>query len=360
MLDILRVLVKEGMQQAAGYPGVPSQRRGAETEETVIEQGWLARLIHLIQSPDNDVQFKLLQATRKALADGNERIRYTTPALVTSSLKLARKYKSREHYEDNWSTQSSALYKFLHSLISTLYTRNGAGDLCLRLFISCGQVADQGGFEEVAYEYFAQAFTIYEEAISDSRAQFQAVCVIAGALHGTRGFSKENYDTLITKCALHGSKLLKKPDQCRAVYLASHLWWAVDIAAKGEEESKDVSFLPFTKYDRILTWTRKLYRDGKRVLECLQRALRVADACMDTAVSVELFVEILNRYVYYYDQGNETVTTKYINGLIELIHSNLQSNEQTSSLEAPKKHFFRTLDYIKSREYEGVITEAKS
>lgn len=43
------------------------------------------------------------------------------------------------------------------------------------------------------------------------------------------------------------------------------------------------------------------------MLECLQRALRVADACMDTAVSVELFVEILNRYVYYFDQGNETV-----------------------------------------------------
>lgn len=53
---------------------------------------------------------------------------------------------------------------------------------------------------------------------------------------------------------------------------------------------------------------QQLYRDGKRVLECLQRALRVADACMDTAVSVELFVEILNRYVYYFDQQNETVS----------------------------------------------------
>lgn len=29
---------------------------------------------------------------------------------------------------------------------------------------------------------------------------------------------------------------------------------------------------------------------------------------MDTAVSVELFVEILNRYVYYFDQGNEQVS----------------------------------------------------
>lgn len=240
VLEILRVLIREGTQQPAGYPGVPSQRRGAETDETVIEQGWLARIVHLIQSPDNDTQLKLLQATRKAFTDGNERIKYTTPALLTSSLKLARKYKSREHYDDNWQSQSSALYKFMHSSISALYTRNGAADLCLRLFIACGQVADQSGFEEVAYEFFAQAFTIYEEAISDSRAQFQAVCVIAGALHSTRGFGKENYDTLITKCALHGSKLLKKPDQCRAVYLASHLWWAVEIPAKGEEDSKNV------------------------------------------------------------------------------------------------------------------------
>ena len=241
VLEVLKVIIKEGMQQSAGFSGMANQRKGAETDETIIEQGWLARIVHSIQGSDNDTQFKLLQTTRKAFQEGNERIRYTTPALITSSIKLARKYKTREHFDDNWQSQSSALYKFMHSCISALYTRNGAADLCLRLFIACGQVADQAGFEEVSYEYFAQAFTIYEEAISDSRAQFQAVCVIASALHGTRGFGKENYDTLITKCALHGSKLLKKPDQCRAVYLASHLWWAVEIPAKGEEDSSNVS-----------------------------------------------------------------------------------------------------------------------
>jgi vacuolar protein sorting-associated protein 35 len=67
------------------------------------------------------------------------------------------------------------------------------------------------------------------------------VCILAGALQSTRGFGKENYDTLITKTALHGSKLLKKPDQCRAVYLASHLWWGIEIPARGEEDPKDVS-----------------------------------------------------------------------------------------------------------------------
>ena len=61
-------------------------------------------------------------------------------------------------------------------------------------------------------------------------------------------------------------------------------------------------------FSSTLTVHPQLYRDGKRVLECLQRALRVADACMDAAVSIELFVEILNRYMYHFDQQNEAVS----------------------------------------------------
>jgi len=346
VLEVLKVLIKEGSQPPAGYPGVVQPRaRALETDETMEEQGWLARLVHLIHSDNNDTQFRLLQMMRKAYNEGNERIRTTTPPLVTAGLKLARRFKTREHYDDNWSSQSSALLKFLHSAVSTLYTRvngSGAAELSLRLFSSCGQVADMTGFEEVAYEFFAQAFTVYEEAISDSKAQFQAVCVISSALHRTRNFGKENYDTLITKCAQHASKLLRKPDQCRAVYLASHLWWATPIAANGETEETE------------------LYRDGKRVLECLQRALRVADSCMETATSIELFVEILDRYVYYFDQKNESVTTKYLNGLIELIHSNLAGNQQDSaSVEASRKHFMQTLDMIRSKEYEGIVLTPK-
>jgi vacuolar protein sorting-associated protein 35 len=383
VLEILKVLIKEGMQQPSGYPGGPVRRAAAETDETVEEQGWLARIVHLIRGEDCNTQFKLLQLARDAYAQGSERIKYTTPALITASLKLARRYKAREHLQDDWSSQSSALYKFCHTLISTLYTRvstPGVPDLALRLFISCGTVADQCGFEEVAYEFFAQAFTVYEESISDSRAQFQAICVVAQSLSGARNFSRENYDTLITKCALHGSKLLKKPDQCRAVYLASHLWWSVEKNAEENEENKESKEGKEVCYGwaysvMMTNILRQLYRDGKRVLECLQRALRVADACMDTAVSVELFVEILNRYVYYFDQENDAVsrpavliismlttiqvTTKYLNGLIELIHSNLNTNENSSSLDNPRRHFQRTLDYIAGREYAGVETRPK-
>ncbi|SPO03991.1 related to vacuolar protein-sorting protein VPS35 [Cephalotrichum gorgonifer] len=336
VLEVLKVIIKEGSQGAGGYT-TAGQRRN-ETDETIEEQGWLARIVHLLNSEDNDTQFRLLQLTRKAYSEGNDRIRTTTPPLITACMKLAYRFKKKEHYVDNWETQSNALYKFMHSAISTLYTRvNGAGaaELALRLFCAAGQTADATGFEEVSYEFYAQAFTVYEEAVSDSKAQFQAVCVIASSLHQTRGFGRENYDTLITKCAQHGSKLLRKPDQCRAVYLASHLWWAA--SSEGTEDAE-------------------LYRDGKRVLECLQRALRVADSCMETATSIELFVEILDRYVYYFDQGNEAVTTKYVNGLIELIHSNLAGSQGESGLvEQSRKHFHQTLENIRSRQFEGVI-----
>lgn len=54
------------------------------------------------------------------------------------------------------------------------------------------------------------------------------------------------------------------------------------------------------------------------------------------------------------------MTTKYLNGLIELIHSNLAGNQQDSpSIEASKKHFYHTLEMIRSKEYEGIVLTPK-
>jgi vacuolar protein sorting-associated protein 35 len=47
-----------------------------------------------------------------------------------------------------------------------------------------------------------------------------------------------------------------------------------------------------------------------------------------------------------------------VNGLIELIYSNLQTAEASASLDNAKKHFERTIEFVRSREYEGVVTDA--
>ncbi|ODV72253.1 retromer subunit VPS35 [Cyberlindnera jadinii NRRL Y-1542] len=295
---------------------------GEESLDYINEQEKLAKLVHLVWNKDTNVHANLLTSVKGVLSEGN--IRHTYPSLFFNTLRLARRNKNGD--------LTNSLFKFISRIINDLY-RVGLSDLSFKFYLSSAVIADQIQAEEFAYEFFAQCFTIYEESISDSRSQYQAIVSISGSLQQCRNFSRDNYDTLITKTALHSSKLLKKPDQCRAVYLASHLWWGVEIPALGEEEG-----------------VTEFYRDGKRVLECLQRSLRVADMCMDSGVSIELFVEILNRCLYYFIHGNESISIKYINGLIELIQTNIDTLSQENSVnENPKKHFERTLEYITSQ-----------
>ena len=48
-------------------------------------------------------------------------------------------------------------------------------------------------------------------------------------------------------------------------------------------------------------------RDSKRVTECLKKAVRIANQCMDSTIQLQLFVEVLNRYLYYFEKKADTV-----------------------------------------------------
>ena len=72
------------------------------------------------------------------------------------------------------------------------------------------QIADESGFEDHAYDLYVQAFSVYEDNISESHAQLQAITLVIGTLAGAKVFNVDNFDTLITKPAFHGAELLKK------------------------------------------------------------------------------------------------------------------------------------------------------
>jgi len=157
-----------------------------------------------------------------------------------------------------------------------------------------------------------QAFSVYEESIPDSRAQLHAITTIIGTLQGAKVFGVDNYDTLITKAALHSAKLLKKPHQATAVLLASHLWWQNEWSETAAAADADAT-----------SEVRKPLRDGQRVLECLQKSLRIASSSIEEIVSVQLYCDALDHYVYYYERQVKEVTAKYVNSLVELITSNI-------------------------------------
>jgi len=292
-------------------------------------------------------------------------MRYTFPALITSTIKLCRRYKLREHVEDEWKTKVGTILKFVRQLISILATQVEAPTISLRLFLLAAQVADECGFEDLTYDLYVQSFTVYEESISDSRAQLQAITLIIGTLQGARVFGEDNYDTLITKAALHGAKLLKKPHQATAVNLASHLWWQ---EAPAEEEPKEAAAAPSGE---DVPEGPKAYphRDSKRVLECLQKALRIANSAIEEIVTIQLYCDTLDKYLYYFDKGAPAVTPKFVNSLVELITSSIDtigSPDVHPSHRAPpgllegvqtpemiNRHFRNTLIYIQQKKSAG-------
>ncbi|XP_015889779.3 vacuolar protein sorting-associated protein 35A [Ziziphus jujuba] len=298
------------------------------------EQNSVARLIQMLYNDDLEEMFKIISTVRKhILTGGSKRLIFTVPPLVFSSLKLVRQLQGQEEnpFGDEESTTPKKIFQLLNQTIEAL-SNVPAPELALRLYLQCAEAANDCELEPVAYEFFTQAYILYEEEISDSKAQVTAIHLIIGTLQRMQVFGVENRDTLTHKATGYSAKLLKKPDQCRAVYACSHLFWVCD---------------------------QENLKDGERVLICLKRALRIANAAqqMSSATrgstgSVTLFVEILNKYLYFFEKGNAQITSSSIQSLIELITTEMQSDSTTPD-PATNAFFASTLRYIQFQKQKG-------
>nr|GAT58022.1 vacuolar protein sorting-associated protein 35 [Mycena chlorophos] len=371
VLELCHVLIKDQSDSGANPPaingvqGKDMRRYGpytVEREEMAEEQGWVARMVHLFRAESLDVQFELLQVARRHFDLGGERMRFTFPALITSSIKICRRYKSREHVEPEWQEKVQSILKFSRQLALLLASQVDAPAIALRLFLLAAQVADDCGFEELTYDLYVQALTVYEDCISESRAQLQAITLVIGTLEGAKVFGVDNYDTLITKVVLHAAKLLKKSHQSTAVGLASHLWWQEKSPSEGEEAPAKEPEKTEEPSENPKSFP---HQDSKRVLECLQKSLRVAGAAIEEIVTVQHYCDALDHYLYYLDRGAPAVAPKFVNSLVELITSsidNIASPGTHPSQYAPPgliegvqtpemitRHFRNTLVYIQRR-----------
>lgn len=305
-----------------------------DEEDFKEEQNSVARLIHMLHNDDHEEMLKILCTVQKhILLGGPKRLTFTVPSLVFSALKLVRRLQGQDGDvtgEDVPATPKK-IFQILHQTIEAL-SCVPSPELALRLYLQCAEAANDCDLEPVAYEFFTQAFILYEEEIADSKAQITAIHLIIGTLQRMNIFGVENRDTLTHKTTGYSAKLLKKPDQCRAVYACSHLFWTDD-------------------QDGIM--------DGERVLLCLKRALRIANAAQQMASatrgssgSVTLFIEILNKYLYFFEKGIPQITNTVIQDLIELIRTEKQS-ESTIADPSTEAFFSSTLRYIEFQKQKG-------
>lgn len=327
-VEALFELIKGLIKDITGAPSVDE----LDEEDFKEEQNLVARLIHMLVNEDQEEMFKIITTVRKHfLQGGPRRLSFTIPPLVFSALKLVRALQGQEGEGEEGPVTPKKIFQFLHQTVEALVTVP-APELALRLYLQCAEAANDCDIEPVAYEFFTQAFILYEEEIADSKAQVTAIHLIIGTLQRMTVFGVENRDTLTHKATGYSAKLLKKQDQCKAVYVCSHLFWV-------EHEGG--------------------VKDGERVLLCLKRAIRIANAAQQMANVTRgnsgpatLFVEILNKYLYFFEKGNPQITSNLIRDLIELIATEMQSESATQdpSVDA---FFASTLRYIQFQKQKG-------
>ncbi|KAJ3257230.1 Vacuolar protein sorting-associated protein 35 [Chytriomyces hyalinus] len=399
------------------------------------EQNLVARLVQLVKTrdghPDDDVE--LLATLRRFLGTGGDvRIRFTLPPFVFSCFRVAQSYLTLSEMQDSeLSIRLLSLYQFIKETIAALsrakFVYDDGDDLyadvpvqfgtglqqpaehAIRLFLSASHCANQSGHAEAAYEFFVEALSLYEDTIVSSQAQLTALPLVMGCLQslnvlnvsnaGQEGGNDESgadLDTISGKCVDLCGRLLKKADQSRMLILASQIFWmekpteGVSIAlgtlvSKSNKQGRDaisgMEHLLGSK-SRVETTSVKSAanrgRNGMKVLECLQKALVRANAVLDPALQVELYVLILERYLWMFENSVDSISVRHLNSLVELIHNafaafspntdnvgdipektpsiftstNSGSTSKTKSPEGSKRHFESILIHLRKLKRE--------
>jgi vacuolar protein sorting-associated protein 35 len=216
LFEFLRPLVKDDPEAVA---------EDTDKEDFEEEQHLVARLVHLFQHKDTDELFRIFATVRKHFGQGGaQRIAHTLPPLVFRCLMLARRVRAREQNAEELAVTCKKVFQFSHEMVTALAPEYP--EVALRLFLQCAEAADRCGLETICYEFVTQAFILYEDEIAASKAQFGAMTLMIGSIQTLTSFTEDNYENLVTKASLYSAKLLKKPDQCRAVYMCSHLFWS--------------------------------------------------------------------------------------------------------------------------------------
>lgn len=301
-----------------------------------IEQHHVCKLVHQVHIVDDpDLEFQILSLMRNYFGKGGtKRIGITLQPLIWSAMSLISKIRELNSRPEPlaFSVTIKKIFQFIHKSCTVLTEH--APVVALQLWLAAAVSADQvdrddpGTYEPICFEFFTQALLCFEENIPETTNQFQGVFQLVGAFTSIIGLEPENVDTIQQNIIKQCSKLLKKPLQVRAIAACANTFWCQSA------------------------------QNGKRVLECLQKCLKTTDSTVQSDYKlVGLWVEMLDQYIYFFENKCEEVTSKFILSLLNLCKEHIEFAEADSDAKsqaaAAKQHLANTHKYIKFMQRNG-------
>mmetsp|Transcript_8705 Transcript_8705/g.8722 ORF Transcript_8705/g.8722 Transcript_8705/m.8722 type:complete len:770 (+) Transcript_8705:10-2319(+) len=302
---------------------------GADAYEFEDEQNTMAKLSHLVKSADLDTHYKILSLLKQRFAQGGDkRIKYTFPSLIFAYINFAKLLNASE---DSWNTHLEQVLEVLAELVSKTSENNP--DLALKLNLQCLQLINQfknNKYQHTALEFVEHAFYVYKEELADSYAKHAAIDLICATLVTLNCFDDDTSDSLVKLCTQQALRQLKKHDQCTGLSSCTHLFYN-----------------EFNQNERIIS-------------DCLGKAVKIAEICITHKNAVNLYLTLINKYLYYLLQGVSTLEEDSVNQLIQATKDSIATAEKEGdnrvNVKDIKSYLRATLNYIKARQQEGKLS----
>ena len=330
----------------------------SEAFEFEYEMQSVAKLIFFVNDSDVTNMTTMYSQLKVIFSKGGlKRMKYTIPPLISAYLLLTSKLSYGLWAKDNTLDENKVanFNNFVDleiksenqseyiEIIKKLY--NDIND-CIKLLISSypemafrlnllalHNVNDQkmakNTFSEIGRLFCENSITLYNEEISDQETKLSCLYQLIGSLCEVNILDKENYHTFVNSLISSTAKISKRSDQCVATLACSNLYM------------------------------NKTIEDQSKVKETLAKAKRFAEYSMTIPQNLNLFVILLNKYLFFIEKGVTFIDAFTLNDVVDVIKNHIQTikseNTNCSFLPEIERYYEKTIENIMNKSKDRPI-----
>ena len=340
-------------------PLLGDRRDSIQEDESTYEyeQSIVSKLAYIIKTNNPEIIYKILNDLKNIFSHGGvNRRRYTLPPLANRIIQFCHEiaicYESKkgllpEKMKKNKNLKSIIesldiskiendeifiklninIYKLLTETIDLISQEQP--QMAFNLFLyAASQVnsinCNKEQLEESCAAFIKNAIIIFEEGRYNPNQKYDMLAQISSLLM-TLNINKDIIGTIIDQLIKGSEKMVQREEQCKAMLVISQLYFSI-------------------------------FKDTKKVMDCLGKARRFADFAMTNPKNLILFVEYLNKILYFIEKDEKIIDMKpeQVEDLIELIKGHIRTiknipSDDISYLEKIEIYFNNTLKLVQSR-----------
>jgi vacuolar protein sorting-associated protein 35 len=340
-------------------PLLGDNRESSQEEDYTYdyEQNIVSKIVHIIKTNNPETIYKILNDLKNIFSHGGpNRRKYTLPPLANRIIQFCHDitvcYENKvgllsENIKNNNYTKKTIesldinrikndqiflqlllnIYKLLTETLDLISQEQP--EMAFNLFLeSASQVnsisCNKENFEESCITFINSALNILDEGRYDQRHKYKMLQQISSIIL-TLKINKDKIETMIENIIKISQKIGQREEQFKVMLIIAQLYFV-------------------------------LFKDSKKVMDCLNRARRFADFAMTNPRNLVLFIEYLNQILYFIEEDEKVIDIKpeQIVDIIELIKGHIRTIKNIPSddidfLEYIEVYFNNTLMSIEYR-----------